>query len=691
MEKFFRKIVDHSKLVISLFVIIAIICGVCKSAVNVDYDMTDYLPSDSSSTVAMNVMEDEFDGGIPGARVLIKDISVAEALDYKKQLEKVDGVTEVTWLDDVESIETPIEYMNQENVDNYYKDQNALFSVTIEEEKNISAVKDIRKIIGKDNCVDGTAVNDADSATGTVDEIAQIALVATLFVLFVLILTTTSWMEPFVILIGIGLAIIINEGSNLIFGEISFVSNAAGSVLQMAVSLDYSVFLLHRYLDCKKENSNVKEAMVEALCGSVSSILSSGLTTVIGFLALCMMSFRIGPDLGLVLAKGIAISLMTTFVFMPCLVLVTSKWIEKTSHPSFMPSFHKFGSFIRQVTIPCVCVFVLAIAPAYLASNKNSFYYGSSQMFGEGTRLGDDTREIQDIYGKKDTYVLLVPKGDIEKQQKLSDDLHDIPQVSSILSYVDTVGSTIPAQYVEDKTEQLNSKNYTRYVLTVDVDYEGDEAFNLVKTIRKIADKYYPDKWLLAGQGVSTLDLKDTITADNIKVNLLAIGAVAIVLLIVMKSVVIPVILVLSIETAIWINMAVPYFANTTIFYIAYLIISSIQLGATVDYAILYTDTYREKRKSLPRKTALVETISTTSVSILTSGCVMVVVGFLMGNISTSGLLSQLGYFLGRGTIFSLCIVFLVLPGLLCLCDRWLFKKNDVKYIEMKDGGENHE
>ncbi len=675
MKKVFRKIVNHPRLIIVLFLTLAVICGACKPLVDVNYDMTDYLPEDSPSTVAMDVMENEFDDGIPGARVMVRDVSLAEALQYKAQLEAIDGVTNVAWLDDAVSIDIPLEYMDQSEVETYYKDGNALFSVTIDERKNIDTVAAIRDLIGPENAVDGTSVSDADSATGTVDEVSKIGILGTLFVLFVLILTTTSWVEPFIVLISMGVAIILNEGSNLIFGEISFVSNAAGSVLQMAVSLDYSVFLLHRYLNCRKTAKDTGTAMVQALSSSVGSILSSGLTTVIGFLALCMMSFKIGPDLGLVLAKGIALSLITTFVFLPALIIVSAKRIEKTEHRSFMPSFKKFGKWIRKITIPCVCLFAVIVVPAYLASNANSYYYGASEMFGEGTELGDDTRKIQEVFGQKDTYVLLVPKEDMAKQKALSESLHDIPQVTSIISYADLVGREIPEEYLDaDQLSQLNSENYTRMVLSVDADFEGEETFALVETIRNTAENYYPGQWLLAGQGVSTKDLKDTITADTIKVNLLAIAAVVVVLLIVMKSISIPVLLVLGIETAIWINMSLPYFTNTTIFYIAYLIISSIQLGATVDYAILFTDTYMEQRQTRRKKEALVETVSSVTVSILTSGSVMITVGFLMGYVSSSGLLSQLGYFLGRGTIFSLIIVFCVLPGLLYLTDGLIQK-----------------
>lgn len=329
-------------------------------------------------------------------------------------------------------------------LETYYKDGNALFSVTIAKEKRITAVDAIRQIIGDDNAMTGSAVSTAVATTSTVSEISTIAAIAVAFVLLVLLLTTTSFAEPFLLLAGLGVAVVINAGSNLMFGEISFVTNAAGSILQLAVSLDYSVFLLHRFAECRQTTTDPKDAMVEALTMSTTSILSSGLTTVIGFLALCLMQFRIGPDLGLALAKGVALSLITVFTFMPALILKTYKIIDKTEHRSFMPPFQGFGRFVSRVMLPIVLVFAILIVPCYLASNADSFYYGASHIFGSAT------------------------------QMELSRALRDIPQVRSILSYVDTVGAAIPEQYLDSGTlSKLNSDSYTRMVLTMDAAYEG--------------------------------------------------------------------------------------------------------------------------------------------------------------------------------------------------------------------------
>lgn len=670
MRKFYDKVTRHTKLILCFFAMVSVVCLYLKSFVSVNYDMNSYLPEDSKSTVSLDVMNEEFDGGIPNARVMVKDVTIPEALKYKERISKVEGVSDVTWLDDSVNINQPIETQDQDVVENYYKDNNALFSVTIEEEHINDGVAEIRKIVGNDNAMDGSAVSTAVATESTVKEVQKITVIAVIFVLLVLVITTTSWAEPLVILLGLGVAILINAGSNLIFGEISFVSNAAGSVLQLAVSLDYSIFLLHRFEECRKECDTPKEAMVEDLCKSTSSILSSGLTTVIGFVALCLMRFKIGPDLGLVLAKGVAISLICVFVFMPCLILESYRMVDRTHHKKFVPEFYRFGKLVRKIMIPMVCLFAVIIVPSYLASNSNDYYYGSSHIFNEETKLGSDMALIEEAFGKSDTYVMMVPKDTNVTQKELTAKLKEIPEVTDIISYVDTVGEEIPEEYLDEETySKLASDHYARIIISLDADSDGKDAFELVEEIRATAQKFYKDKYYLAGNGVSTYDLMEVVTSDMVKVNLIAIGAVFIVLLLSMKSIVLPFILVLSIETAIWLNLSVPYFRGQIIFYIAYLIISSIQLGATVDYAILFTDRYLEYRKEMKKSQAIVETISAVSVSILTSGSVLTVVGFLLGYISSHGLLAQLGVFLGRGSLCSLVIVFFIVPGLLYIFD----------------------
>lgn len=670
MKKFYTGVVKHRKYILSAFTIVFLICCVLKGLVAVNYDITDYLPPETASTVSMEKMKEEFAGGIPNTRVMIKDVTIPEALEYKERFKEIEGVTAVSWLDDSVDVTMPISTLDESTVEQYYKDDAALFTITILEDYRISATDAIREIIGEENYMTGSDVSTAVATATTVNEVMIVTAITIVFVLIVLIFTTSSWLEPILILAGLGVAIMINNGTHVLFGEVSFVTNASGSVLQLAVSLDYSVFLLHRFEECRKLFRNTEDAMVDALCKSTNSILSSGLTTVIGFLALVFMQFQIGPDLGLALAKGVAISLITVFLFMPSLILVTFKWTEKLYHKDFIPSMKGLGKAVSKITIPLGIAFAVIIVPSYLGSNANSYLYGSSEIFGEDTQYGQDTIAINETFGISDTYVLLVPKGDLIKETELSARLHTLPEVKSILSYVDLAGAEVPTSYLEDsQLSQLMSDEYSRLVLNTDTPTESPETFALVETIRHIADEYYPGETYLAGMGVSIYDLKETVTADMVKVNLLAIGAVFLVLLLTLKSFGLSFILVLSIETAIWLNLSVPYFAGKPIYYIAYLIISSIQLGATVDYAILMTDRYKENRETYAKKEAMIQTISDVFISIMTSGSTLTVVGFLLGLMSSNQLLAQLGIFIGRGALFSLGIVLLVLPGLLYVSD----------------------
>ena len=687
MRKLYESIVNHKKTVIVAFVMAMIVSAVCSTMVNVNYDINDYLPDGTASTVALDTMNEEYDMSIPNARVMVSNLTVAQALEMKQKLSEIEGVEDVTWLDDVIDTDIPLETADKDTVENYYKDNKALFTVTINEHTRIETVNAIRNLIGDDNSMAGAAINTAIAAQATNKEVKNIIFLVIPICLAVLFLTSSSWIEPILLLGSIGVAILLNKGSNLMFGTISFVTNAAGGVLQLAVSMDYSIFLLHRFQEMREEGQAPKEAMINALCKSTGSILSSGLTTVIGFAALILMRFKIGPDMGLAMAKAIFLSLITVFVLFPVVLLYCYPLIDKTKHKSFLPDFGKFGQFVTKLMVPAVLVFVLFIIPCNLGQKENFFSYGSSQIFSTDTQIGRDTKIIEDTFGKSNNLVLMVPKGDLEKETELSKKLHDMPEVTSILSYVDNAGAEVPMDYVDNETlSKLISDNYSRLVLTVDADFEGEKTFNLIEEIRSLAKSYYGDKYLLAGESASTYDLMDTITKDNDRVNLIAIGAVFVVLLLSMKSITIPVILVLAIETAIWINLSVPYFTNDFEFYIAYLIISSVQLGATVDYAILLTSRYMEVRETASKKKTIVETLRSTTVSIMTSASILTIAGLLLWKISTHGILSQLGHLLARGTALSTLIVLFVIPGMLYIFDGLIQKTTvGVKFFNKKE------
>ena len=676
MERYTRFLLKHRVQVIILFVAAAAVCAVLSGLVGVNYKFADYLPEEAASTRAIEVMEEEYSQAVPNMRVLVYDVSIPEALEYKDRLKTAEGVQEVSWLDDAVNIYEPLEMAPQKTIDEWYKDGNALFSVTVDEEKEEEAVAAVREIIGDENCMAGAAVESVVAASDTAKDVQKIMLLVVPIILLILLITTNSWFEPVLFMITIGIAILINMGTNLIFGTVSFVTNAAGPVLQLAVSMDYSIFLLHRFEENRNLGLKAEEAMCAAVKQSVGSILSSGLTTVTGFMALVFMAFQIGPDLGWAMSKAIVFSLISVLCFLPALAITTYKLIDRTRHRPFVPGFGGFARFVMKARIPLLILTILVVPVLWLAQNQNSFYYGGSEVYtSEATQLGRDTKAIRDLYGTSNPVVLMVPRGDLEKESAMNAELLELDYVTSVISYANSVGNSIPSDFVpSDTLSSLYSANYSRFILTLDTEERETGWNDKVNAVRNIGEKYYGNEIRYAGDLVSTEDLKTTITQDNLKVNLLAVGFVICILLVNFKSLSLPLLLTLVIEASIWINLGLPYFSGTSLFYIGYLIISTVQLGATIDYAILFTDRYLEFRSKMPKKEAAGQTLKACTLSILTSSLVLTLAGTILGLISTNRVLSQLGTLIGRGAVLSFVLVIFVLPSLLILFDGLIRK-----------------
>ena len=453
MERYTRFLLKHRVQVIILFVAAAAVCAVLSGLVGVNYKFADYLPEEAASTRAIEVMEEEYSQAVPNMRVMVYDVSIPEALEYKDRLKTAEGVQEVSWLDDAVNIYEPLEMAPQKTIDEWYKDGNALFSVTVDEEKEEEAVAAVREIIGDENCMAGAAVESVVAASDTAKDVQKIMLLVVPIILLILLITTNSWFEPVLFMITIGIAILINMGTNLIFGTVSFVTNAAGPVLQLAVSMDYSIFLLHRFEENRNLGLKAEEAMCAAVKQSVGSILSSGLTTVTGFLALVFMAFQIGPDLGWAMSKAIVFSLISVLCFLPALAITTYKLIDRTRHRPFVPGFGGFARFVMKARIPLLILTILVVPVLWLAQNQNSFYYGGSEVYtSEATQLGRDTKAIRDLYGTSNPVVLMVPRGDLEKESAMNAELLELDYVTSVISYANSVGNSIPSDFVPSDT-----------------------------------------------------------------------------------------------------------------------------------------------------------------------------------------------------------------------------------------------
>jgi len=501
----------------------------------------------------------------------------------------------------------------------------------------------------------------------SVSEVLNAVAILLPIIVIILIISTTSWIEPLLFLLTTGIAVIINMGTNIIYSEISFITLTVSPILQLAVSMDYAIFLLHSFSDFRSDHEP-QEAMILAMKQSFSTVAASAATTVIGFAALIFMRFGIGADLGLNLFKGVALSFISVMVFLPAVTLLCHNAIDKTRHIKLIPSFKKAGNVLMKLRIPFFILALMIVVPAFLAQSNTEFLYGTGAVT-NASRLGKDASIIKEKCGEENMLALLVPKEDPGKEIELCDALNKIPNVKSVVSYVTAVGSEIPREFVpEDAVQQFYSENYSRIIIYTDTEEESQDTFDTIQAVIDTAAKYY-DTHYLAGQSATLFDMKNVVSIDTGIVNLLAIIGIFIVLLVTFRSLSLPFLLLFTIETAIWINLSFPYFSGNALSFIGYLIISTVQLGATVDYAILFTNTYLYNRKTLDKKDAMRLTTEDNLTSVLTSAGILATAGFALAYTSSNSIISDLGTLLGRGTLLSLAMVSLVLPALLVLFD----------------------
>ena len=676
MDKFSHAIIKYKKSILITFLIIAALSAIFSLQVSVNYDMVDYLPKDAQSTTAIRIMKDEFDGEMPNARVMLTNVSIQEALEYKQKITAIDGVASVNWLDDIIGLDTlkttPLDFLDSSKLKNYYKGNNALMNLSIESGKETVAVNSIYNLIGEKNAAAGEAINTAETQAMSVSEVMKAMLILLPIIIIILIISTNSWIEPLLFLVTIGVAIIINMGTNIIFGEISFITRTVSPILQLAVSLDYAIFLLHSFNDYRLSHEH-HEAMRLAMKQALPTVAASAATTVLGFAALVFMRFGIGADLGLNLLKGILFSFISVMLFLPVVTLMCYKTIDKTKHRTFMPSFKKAGSLLMNVRIPLLILAIVVVAPAFLAQSNTQFMYGMGSVTGT-SRAGRDSLYIEEKFGKENVLVLLVPRENAGKESEICDALSKIPHIKNIISYTTTVGGEIPSEFVpKEAVNQFYSEHYTRIILYTDLAEEDEAAFNTVQTVLDTAS-LHSDTYYLAGQSATLYDMKNVVSKDTKLVNLIAIIGIFMVLLITFRSLSLPLFLLFSIETAIWINLSFPYFTDKPLSFIGYLIICTVQLGATVDYAILFTNAYLNKRKTLPKKDAMRVTIGDNFVAILISATILATAGFTLAFTTTNPIIGELGILLGRGTLLSLTMVSCVLPALLVLFDKFIQK-----------------
>lgn len=659
-------VIKYQKLVVGFVLALTVFFTfVFFTKVGINYNMTDYLPPEASSTIVLEVMKDEFGEALPNCNVRVEDVSIQEGLQIKQQLSKLEGIEDVKWLDDVVDMKKSLEVQDQDMVDDYYKDGNALFSVAIADGQEKATIEQIQELLGENTLMSGAAVEQADAQKLAISQTLKAICVLAPLIILILMLATTSWIEPFIYLLAIGAAALINLGSEVFRGEISYVTLAVAPILQLAVSLDYAIFLSHSFQKHRLTAKNDAQAMKFAMKESMKSILASALTTIFGFVALTLMDFRIGPDMGISLVKGVILSFISCMTFLPAAILLLNKWIDKTRHRSFMPSFKGAGKVAVRISVPAAVIMILICLICYPAQKKNHFTYGTSDEPTKAAQI------IDKEFGQKNTMVLLVPNTDRTKEKLLCEDIESMNPVTQVLSYTMQVGEKIPPEYFSDEIrEQFYGENYARIIIYSELPDESEESFALVENVRNTAMKYYGDDVLYAGQSANLYDMKTTVERDNKIVNLVTLIAIYLILMFMTKSWLIPIPLILVIKASIWVNMAIPYFTGSNLLYLGYLVVSTVQMGATIDYAILLTNNYLKNRKKFPMKQALQETMGETISSVLVSATVLAIAGFALAFASSNSMVVSLGILIGRGALLPLVLVNLCLPAFLMLIDK---------------------
>lgn len=676
MQKFGRGVVKLRVpiLIVSVLLLIPSIFGFVSTRIN--YDILSYLPSDIETMKGQDIMLDEFGkGGF--SLVMLDGMDDKDVEKVKEKIEKVDHVCDVLWYDTLADVSLPKEVLPDDIYDFFNTDNSTMMAVFFDEatsaDGSLEAVKEIRSIAGEQCFVSGMSSVVEDIKDLTMQEAPMYVVIAVILTSIILALTMDSFLIPLFFMLSVGMAIIYNMGTNFIQGEISFITEALAAVLQLAVTIDYSIFLWHSYKEEKEKHpGDNKEAMAVAIGKTITSVVSSSITTVAGFLALCFMSYELGMDMGIVMAKGVVIGVICCITVLPSMILVFDKALEKTMHKDLVPSLEKPSKFIIKHHAAFIVLFIVVLIPAVYGQINTNVYYNLTDTLPKDLNSVIANTKLDEEYNMATTHMLLVDADMKPKEvNSMLDEMGKVDGVSFSMSLDTLIGPSIPREIVPDSvTKILKSDKWQLMLVGSEYKVASDEENAQIDELSKILKSYDKDGMLI-GEAAATKDLIDITDHDFKVVNIVSIAAIFIIILIALRSVSLPIILVAVIEFAITVNMGVPCFTNTTIPFIASVVIGTIQLGATVDYAILMTTRYKTERNAGKDKHESVTIALTTSMkSIMVSALGFFASTFGVGVYSSVDMISQLCTLMSRGAIISMITVICILPSMLMLFDK---------------------
>ena len=674
MKKIKDFIINHSLMVviISLILLIPAAIGYYKTKIN--YNILVYLPEDIDTIKGQDILTDDFGIGA-FSFVMVDNMSNYDILKLEDKIKKIDSVNAVISLADITDTTIPISMLPDDVTDRLYKDGETVLVVTFatstSDEKTMDAVTELRSTVKDASKVSGMTAMVLDTKELSEQEIVAYIIVAVVLCLIVLTLCTDSYLIPVLLLGNIGFAIIYNMGTNIIFGNISYITKALVAVLQLGVTTDFSIFLYHSYENKKNEINDKNKAMSEAIYETFTSVTGSALTTIVGFLVLCTMNLTLGKDIGLVMAKGVFWGLVCVLTLFPALLLTFDNLIEKTKHKVVMPKFEKLQKFSIKYYRLLFIIFILLLIPAWYGNNNVEVYYKLDKSLPETLASSVANSDLKEKYNIVSPEIILLDKNiKSEEITSLADELKEVKGIDLVLAPTSLLEFGLPEDMLPGDIEKVISNDKYQLVI-VNSTYEvaSDELNNQIATVNKIVKKY-DKKAIIAGEGPLMKDLTEISDTDFHNVNYLSIIVIFILMLLVLKSASLPVILVCAIEFAIFVNMGISYYTHDTLPFIASIVIGTIQLGATIDYAILMSTKYIEERNNNDKMTAIKNTLSNTVPSIITSALCFfaATIGvFLYSKIDMIGAICKL---LSRGSIISMLVVVLILPSLLIIFDK---------------------
>lgn len=674
MIKFGKWIAKHKVIIVIISMLLLIPSFLGIAATRVNYDILSYLPESLETVEGQDIMVDEFGMGA-FSMVVVEDMELKDVAALKEKFQNVEHVKDVLWYDSVADLSIPVSMIPEKFKDGFFNGDAtmmiALFDNTTSSDAAMEAVSDMRKIANEQCFISGMSGVVTDIKNLALEEMPIYVVIAACLSLLVLLLAMDSLVIPVLFLLSVGLAVVYNLGTNIFFGEVCYITKSLTAVLQLGVTMDYSIFLLNSFENYKKKYDSKDRAMAHAIADTFKSVAGSSVTTIAGFLALCVMTFALGRDMGIVMAKGVVIGVICCITTLPAMILVFDGVIEKTKHKPLVKSLDKASGFITKHYKVWLLVFLVMLYPAVYGNNHTQIYYNIDKSLPATLDSNVSNEKLKEDFDMSTVHMILLKNGmDSKEKTQMLDQIDKVDGVKWSLGMNSLIGPTFPESMIPSNIKKmLQSDNYEVQFVCSEYSSATDECNAQLDAIQKIVKKYSPESMVI-GEAPLMKDLQDTTIVDLQRVNILSMAAIFLIILFVFKSISLPFILLFVIEFAIFVNMAIPYYQGVTLPFVASIVIGAIQLGATVDYAILMTSNYQKQRHLGKTKKESISIAHKFSMkSIIVSGCSFFAATFGVALYSRVDMIGAICTLLARGAVISTIVVLLVLPAMFMVFD----------------------